>query len=69
MERVETAIDPAAGYTSLFSIGEDGAVKWDPTGQRVFDSPDAQEGGDVACVRDGKVSITRLKPTFQPANR
>ncbi|WZN61131.1 survival 5'/3'-nucleotidase SurE [Chloropicon roscoffensis] len=68
---VRTTVDAETGYTSLFRRGgEEGGVEksifeWHPTGQRVFDSETALEGGDVAAVRDGHVSITKLAPTFQ----
>jgi len=66
VERLETEIDQTVGYTSLYKIEKDSnEVSWSPTGERVFDMPNAIEGGDVAAVRDGHVSITKLAPTFQ----
>lgn len=66
MQWLETKMDQVAGYQSLFKVVDEVSmeVKWAPTGQRVFDSEAVKEGGDVAAVRDGHVSITKLAPTL-----
>ena len=80
---VDTGIDDTVGYTSLFQrkdkreeegegegegeVAEEGSYVWQPGGERVFDSESVKEGGDVAAVKDGHVSISKLTPTFQAA--
>lgn len=67
MEWRETEIDQSVGYESLFRPvdGKEKEFEWFPTGQRVFDSEEAKDGGDIAAVRDGHVSITKMAPTFE----
>ncbi|QDZ20207.1 survival 5'/3'-nucleotidase SurE [Chloropicon primus] len=69
MEWLQTSVEQGVGYTSLFKVVDEAAMEmeWSPTGERVFDSKTAKEGGDVAAVRDGHVSITKLHPTLQLA--
>ena len=68
---IETGIDETVGYTSLFKVSEEekqGAkvsYSWSPGGERVFDSENPQKGGDVAAVKQGHVSISKLRPNFQ----
>ena len=50
--------------------GKEGGYEWGPKGLKPFDLPAPTEGGDVAAVKAGHVSISPLRTGFiQPDSR
>ncbi|KAK9803155.1 hypothetical protein WJX72_005475 [[Myrmecia] bisecta] len=63
---LRTTVDAESSYTSLYApeADSDGSYVWGPTGLKVFEGAEPVEGGDVAAIRAGNVSVTALKAGF-----